>query len=104
MQVADIVVHPARFEGKAVAVEESLVMNLPIIVTDYSSANDQIENNITGFIVPFDKDMICNKINLLFSSHNEIEKIKSNQKRYCKGNSNEIKKLYSLLSQEDDMN
>lgn len=99
MEYANIIVHPARFEGKAVAVEEALVMNIPIIITNYSSAKDQIIDNVTGYIVPFDSEKLYKKISLLVSSPENINKIKNNQNKLCHGNSAEINKLYNIINE-----
>lgn len=41
----------SRYEGKPMAVTEALVLGIPVIVAEYASAKEQIENNVNGFIL-----------------------------------------------------
>lgn len=97
MAHADIVVHPARFEGKAVAVEEALVMNKVIVATNYSTAHNQIMNGETGIICDMNPSSIYQSVKNVINDKNLREKILNNQRLLCKGNANEIHKLYDLL-------
>ena len=47
---ADIYMQPSRHEGKPIAVEEAKVLCKPILVTDYTSASEQLENGMLGKI------------------------------------------------------
>ena len=42
LKQADIYVQPSRFEGKSIALDEAKILNKPIVVTNYSTAKDQI--------------------------------------------------------------
>ena len=48
MAKADALLLPSRNEGKPMVVTESFIMGLVPIVTEYSSANEQIENGFDG--------------------------------------------------------
>ena len=41
---ADIYVQPSRYEGKSIAIDEAKILKKPIVVTNFSTAKDQIEN------------------------------------------------------------
>lgn len=97
MKMADIIVHPARFEGKAVAVEESLVLNKPIILTNYTTSINQVINLKTGIIVEMDANEIFNSIKKLLLNNHLYEDIIFNQKKLCIGNEKEIYKLYKII-------
>lgn len=47
---ADIYMQPSRHEGKPISVEEAKVLCKPILVTDYTSASEQLENGMLGKI------------------------------------------------------
>lgn len=94
---ADVVVHPARFEGKAVAVEEALVMNKLIIATNYSTVRNQIINQKTGIICELDVEAIVRAIQKIVTDLNLQKEILRNQKELCKGNAYEVEKLYKLI-------
>lgn len=51
MARADIYMQPSRHEGKPIAVEEAKVLGVPILVTNFTSANEQLENGKLGYIV-----------------------------------------------------
>ena len=45
---ADIYVQPSRFEGKSIAIDEAKILQKPIVVTNFSTAKDQIKNQENG--------------------------------------------------------
>lgn len=99
MEHADLIVHPARFEGKAVAVEEALIMNKLLVATDYSTVHNQIVNGETGIICDSTTEAITKAIIELLNNEEKKEYILKNQLRLCTGNSSEVNKLYSLIEQ-----
>lgn len=50
MKDCDIYVQPSLHEGFGITVEEAKVFNKPIVVTNFASATDLIDNQKTGFI------------------------------------------------------
>ena len=40
----DIYVQPSRYEGKAVTVREAQILNKPVVITDFSTANSQLKD------------------------------------------------------------
>lgn len=51
MKQCDVFVMASRREGKPMAVTEAQILGLPVIVTNYSSAKEQVENDQDGIIV-----------------------------------------------------
>lgn len=49
---ADIFFHPSKGEGKSISVDEAKVMAKPILITAYPTVHDQIQDDLTGKIVP----------------------------------------------------
>ena len=47
---ADIYMQPSRHEGKPIAVEEAKILCKPILITNYTSAVEQLENGMLGKI------------------------------------------------------
>lgn len=97
MDMADLVVHPSRFEGKAVAVEEALVMNKPVLATKYSTVGNQITDGITGVIVDMDARSLADGIVSLLKNPKKLKMIADNQTRMCRGNESEIEKFYRIV-------
>lgn len=50
MQRADIIVHPSRFEGKSITLDEAKILCKPIVVTNFSTVNDQFEDGANASI------------------------------------------------------
>lgn len=67
----DALFMPSRYEGKPMAVTEAQMLSVPAIVTKYGSAEEQISNNVTGFI--FDNDQTSLNIGLEYIlKHREL--------------------------------
>lgn len=98
MRDADIIVHPSKFEGKSVTVEEAKILNIPIIATNYSTVKNQIENNKTGIIVDFSEEQLANEIIKLIETPEKRNELINNMKAECVGNDTEINKLYKLMN------
>lgn len=67
MKNADIIVQPSRFEGKSVVLDEAKILQKPIVVTEYHSVVDQIENMVTGVVVPITASGIADGVELLLN-------------------------------------
>ena len=55
---ADIYMQPSRHEGKPISVEEAKILCKPILVTDYTSAREQLENGKLGEIADISEEGI----------------------------------------------
>lgn len=97
MKQADILVHPSRFEGKSVTVEEAKILNLPIVVTNYSTVYDQIDDGRTGIIVDMNPVSIADGIYDLIEHPEKRKIIKKYMKECCQGNEDEVKILYKII-------
>lgn len=51
IRLADVFAMPSLFEGKSIALDEAKILCRPIIVTDYPTVYDAIEDGRTGLIV-----------------------------------------------------
>ena len=56
---ADVFVQPSRYEGKSVALDEARVFGLPVLATDYSSVNDQVNAGVDGLVVPMSPEGVA---------------------------------------------
>lgn len=97
MRNAYLLIHPSKFEGKAVAVEESKVLAIPVVATNYSTVSNQIVDGENGSIVEMNADALAKKIKY-YLQHPELrEKQHAYMLRNCTGNAKEIDKLYELI-------
>ena len=94
---ADMYIHPSRFEGKSVAIDEAKILCKPIIITNFTTATDHIVNDINGLIVEMSVDGVYNGIKKLIDNKNLALKLSNNLSKESLGNENEIYKLYELI-------
>ena len=99
MRNADIIVHPSRFEGKAVAVEEAKILRKPIVATNFSTVGNQIIDGETGLIVDMNGNAVYEGIKRLIDDKELVKHIVSKQEELCQGNESEAEKLYKLIEE-----
>ena len=97
MRNADIIVHPSRFEGKAVAIEEAKILRKPVVATNFSTVNNQLVDGETGLIVEMNGNAVYEGVKKLIDNQELADYIIAKQKEICRGNEEEIKKLYWLM-------
>lgn len=90
---ADIVVHPSRFEGRSIALDEVKILCKPVVVTNFSTVNDQFENGYNATICEMNGEAIANSIIELYSNHNLMKQYSANLKEHIVDNSSEVNKL-----------
>ena len=93
----DIYVQPSRFEGKSIAVDEAKILCKPIVVTNFSTAKDQIKDGQHGIIVEMNATAVAEGIKKIINNHELMVNIVRNLKSLDLGTENEIYKLYSLF-------
>lgn len=94
---ADIYVQPSRFEGKSIAIDEAKILNKPILVTNFSTAKDQINDQINGLIVDMNPESIYNGIKQLIGSDELRRRLSQNLSNEELGTEKEIEKLYKMF-------
>lgn len=97
IQQADIYVQTSRFEGKSIAIDEAKILNKPIIVTNYSTAKDQITHGEDGLIVEMKPDAVAAGIIELSNNAELRKRISDNLAQLNLGTEEEINKLYQLI-------
>lgn len=66
------------YEGTPVTVKESMMLGIIPVVTRYKSAENQIQNNETGFIVDNEDTAVVEVLGKLYSSKETQNRIKMN--------------------------
>lgn len=97
---ADCFLLPSFYEGKSISLEEAKLLYKPIVITDFSSAKDQINDGFTGQIASMDANSIADKLEQLISDKNLQLSFKENLKNTVLGTEHEIEKLYKLIDNE----
>ncbi|WP_411678085.1 glycosyltransferase [Caproicibacter sp.] len=93
----DIYMQPSRFEGKAIAVDEAMVLCRPILLTDFSTASDQITSGENGLIVPMTTEGVEQGLESLAKDGELREKYARALSGCDLTNEDEIDKLYALI-------
>lgn len=88
---------PSRFEGKPMAVTEGFMMGLPALVTQYSSACEQVRDDVDGMIVENSEDGIYQGLKYIAEHPEKIEEWKKNVLAYDYSNVEEIKKVEAVI-------
>ena len=94
---SDIYVQPSRFEGKSIAIDEAKILNKPIVVTNFSTAKDQIINNKNGIITEMNSKSLVNEIERIICDEKLKKKIILNLSNEKIGNESEINRLYEVI-------
>lgn len=97
IKMSKIIVHLSYFEGRSIALDEAKLLCKPMVVTNFSTVNDQFTHNYNATITSFDKMEIANHIIELLTNQELREKYSCNLKKESKSNYSEIEKLYSLI-------
>ena len=95
---ADIVVHPSRFEGRSIALDEVKILCKPVVVTNFTTVNDQFKNGYNASICEMNGEAIANSIIELYYNPNLMEQLSVNLKEQIVDNTSEIKFLYNIIN------
>lgn len=95
---ADILVHPSKFEGKSIALDEAKLLCKPIVVTNFSTVHDQFQNGVNGSVCEMNPVAIANAIEMLIRNENLRKKYIDYLKRNVVDNTSEIGKIYELIN------
>jgi glycosyltransferase involved in cell wall biosynthesis len=96
IKAADIYVQPSRFEGKSIAVDEAKILHKPIVVTNFSTAKDQIQHHENGCIVDMNAQALFEGIRSLIDNQEMKQHLVSHLSKEELGTEAEIHKLYEL--------
>lgn len=97
---ADIYAQTSRFEGKAIAIDEAKILRKPIVVTNFSTAKDQINHGVDGLIVDMNAEAIVKGIEKLIIDCDLRKTFFMNLSQLQLGTEKEIMKFTKLISGE----
>lgn len=97
IQKCDVYVMSSRREGKPMSVTEAQILGLPIIVTNYSSAKEQVLHGEDGIIVDNTDEAIFGGMKEILDNPSLIRKFKENVLKKEINNAALIEQFYSNL-------
>ena len=100
MKNSSVYVQPSRTEAHCVAVEEALVLECPIVVTDIPSFRGQLKNKQTGMIAEKGPTGLADAIEQLCTSGELFISLKENLYKRNKRQLNQLHPLVDLMEGE----
>ncbi len=97
MRLADIYVQPSRFEGKSIALDEAKILCKPIVVTNFSTVNDQFESRINASICKMNGKDVAETIIELIGNNQLRDSYATYLRDHIRDNSIEVEKLYNFI-------
>ena len=97
IKCADVFVHPSRFEGKSIALDEAKILCKPIVVTNFSTVYDQFENRVSGTICEMDGESVYKSIRELMNQAELRDSYTTYLRNHVIDNTDEVRKLYDIL-------
>lgn len=96
---ADIIVHPSKFEGRSIALDEAKLLCKPVVVTNFSTVRDQFQDRHNASVCSMDAMSIAQAIEELIHNPSLRDCYAHTLLNERKDNSDEIEKLYSVFDQ-----
>lgn len=97
IKACDIYVHPSRFEGKSIALDEAKILCKPIVVTNFSTVSDQFEDRVNASICEMSGEDVAAKIMELISDVDLKNRYIDYLHNHINDNSDEVNKLYQYI-------
>lgn len=97
IKACDIYVQPSRYEGKCVSVIEAQILNKPVIITNYATANSQLKHGVDGIIVPLDNEGCALGIENVIRDTGLQKRIIENTSKIDYLKCAEIQRIYNLI-------
>lgn len=97
LKSADCFLLPSRHEGKPMVITESFIMGLVPVVTEYTSAREQIRDGVDGLVFDNDEEALYQGLKRVVSNPQIIEELKSNVSKTDYGNEKEIAEFDKLV-------
>lgn len=98
MAKCDVFFLPSRFEGKPMAVTEAMMLGLVPVVTNYASAEGQVENNVDGLILDNTDEAVYYGIKEMINNPSKVMDMKRVVESRDYSNSFEMERVLQLFN------
>lgn len=95
-KACDFYIQPSRYEGNAVTVNEALILGKKVAITNYATAESQIDNGINGVIVPLENEKCAEGLKAFIKDKELQKRIEENIKNSDFSNSDGFKKIVEI--------
>ena len=99
MAKSDVFLLPSRHEGKPMAVTEAFIMGLVPVVTEYTSAKEQIRHNVDGLVFDNNTEALYQGLKALLENPEILDTLRENVKSTDYGNEKEISAFDTLVDE-----
>ena len=96
LKKADCFLLPSRHEGKPMVITESFIMGLVPVVTEYTSAREQIKDGVDGLVFDNNEEALYEGLKKVVTNPKIIEELKNNVIKTDYGNEKEIAEFDKL--------
>lgn len=97
IKACDIYVQPSRYEGKSITVREAQILGKPVVITNYATANSQIQDGVDGVIAPMDNEGCAKSITNVIENKELQNNLEAYLSTHDYGNEAEVEKIYALI-------
>ena len=99
LKKADCFLLPSRHEGKPMVVTESFIMGVVPVVTEYTSAHEQIRNGVDGLVFENNDEALYKGLKKLIEKPDILDTLRTNIVNTDYGNEKEIE-IFDKMAQE----
>lgn len=97
MKKATLLVQPSRVEGKSIVLDEAKILGKAIVVTNYPSVCDQIEDGITGIITGMEPEQIADGIQRVLNDPDLKKRLEENCLREPNSSIRAVDAFYEMI-------
>ncbi|GAA4039709.1 glycosyltransferase [Flavobacterium chungnamense] len=93
-----IFVQPSRYEGKSIALDEAKLLHKPIVVTNFTTAKDQINHLKNGIICEMEVNSLADALTSLLVNESLQNELSLHLSKESLGSEDEIDKFYNIVN------
>lgn len=94
---SDVFLLPSRHEGKPMVITESFIMGVVPLVTEYTSAKEQIRHGVDGLVFDNDDEALYQGLRMVLETPEILDELKQNVLKTDYGNEKEISVFDELV-------
>ncbi|MFC5773358.1 glycosyltransferase [Ectobacillus antri] len=97
IKAADIYIQTSRYEGKSISIDEAKILQKPIVITNFETAKDHIDDGKNGLIADMNAHDVAEKIEQFIQDQEMRKLVIHNLSEEQLGTEAEVQKLYEII-------